>query len=422
VVLSPRSLRVVRHVALACAVLVWRAPGVRAADFPPVRPDGPPFFFADLAIALDAAGRPVLSVGVLVPYDELQWVRVARGYAAGAELAVAFEATDGGREYGDAWTRKLVVGSFQETVSSVASLVERRTVDLPSGRYRVRVTLRDVNSGSASSGSRDLDVPDFSRVPVGIAGIELGLADSAGTFRPVPGRRYGREVERLAARLAVFDRRPGEWPRSYPVRFRILGERGETVREGVHTLVAARPAEALILRPDSTALFVGTYVLEADLGDGGARWRVERAFEVEHSGPPDPRELKALLEPLALVATEAEIDSLDALPADARAAGWDRFWARRDPTPDTPRNEAMLEFMTRVRHVERNFRELGPGWRSDRGRIYIRYGEPDQVERSLTGSEGRNVEVWYYNRPHRRFVFVDRDGFGRYALVSPWIE
>ena len=62
----------------------------------------------------------------------------------------------------------------------------RRTVDLPSGRYRVRVTLRDVNSGSASSGTRDLDVPDFSRVPVGIAGIELGLADSAD--RPPPYR------------------------------------------------------------------------------------------------------------------------------------------------------------------------------------------------------------------------------------------
>ena len=56
------------------------------------------------------------------------------------------------------------------------------------------------------------------------------------------------------------------------------------------------------------------------------------------------------------------------------------------------------------------------------GRIYIKHGEPDQIESRPSNSSGPPLEIWYYNRPYRRFVFVDREGFGRYVLLGPSFE
>ena len=59
-----------------------------------------------------------------------------------------------------------------------------------------------------------------------------------------------------------------------------------------------------------------------------------------------------------------EMDWLRALPPEQQAQGWEELWRRRDPTPDTPRNEVQLEFFRRVRYAERHFQGFGPGWRT----------------------------------------------------------
>ena len=101
-----------------------------------------------------------------------------------------------------------------------------------------------------------------------------------------------------------------------------------------------------------------------------------------------------------------------------------RFWAERDPTRGTPRNEAEEAFNKRIAVVNRKFHERGeggggvPGWRTDRGRIYLEYGPPD-ITLSRRGP-GRTppFEVWKYTRGKpRKYCFVDVTRFGNYALV-----
>jgi GWxTD domain-containing protein len=129
-----------------------------------------------------------------------------------------------------------------------------------------------------------------------------------------------------------------------------------------------------------------------------------------------------MLEALGYVAPAEEVDALRKLPADQQAAGWDRFWARRDPTPETPRNEFMVEFFRRLRYAGQHFQGFGQGWRSDMGRIYIRYGSPDTIEQHPASATMAATEVWFYNQPYRRYIFADREGFGRYTLVQPATE
>jgi GWxTD domain-containing protein len=61
------------------------------------------------------------------------------------------------------------------------------------------------------------------------------------------------------------------------------------------------------------------------------------------------------------------------------------FWARRDPTPDTPENEFKEEHYRRIAYANEHFAAGIPGWKTDRGRIYVMYGAADEIESHPSG-------------------------------------
>ena len=61
------------------------------------------------------------------------------------------------------------------------------------------------------------------------------------------------------------------------------------------------------------------------------------------------------------------------------------FWQRRDPTPDTEENEFKEEHYQRIAYANEHFAAGVPGWRTDRGRIYIVFGKPDEIESHPSG-------------------------------------
>jgi GWxTD domain-containing protein len=61
------------------------------------------------------------------------------------------------------------------------------------------------------------------------------------------------------------------------------------------------------------------------------------------------------------------------------------FWARRDPTPDTEENEFKEEHYRRIAYANEHFAAGIPGWKSDRGRMYIVFGPPDEIESHPSG-------------------------------------
>jgi GWxTD domain-containing protein len=406
---------------LAAVWLGYALPG-RGADRAPLRPDQPPLFTADALISIDSLGRPSLGVTVSVPYSELQWAKLEKGYGAGVEFTVMFEPRNKTRVYGDLWERRVAVQSFSQTHSANPVLEERRTFDVPPGRYTARVQVRDLEAEQISTATSEIEVPDYSKLPVGFSQLELGLVDSTGAFTPVPSRRFGTTVNRLAARVTLFDRRQGNWPRRYPLHFRIRDLNGEELGSRIREVELQKSGQPVIVGPSDFNLFVGSYTVEVELSEGKSRWSADRTFEVEESGPPRGREFERMLEPLSYIAEAKEIERLRNLAPEDQERGWEEFWRRRDPTPETVRNEAMIEFFRRVRYAEQHFQGFGPGWRSDMGRIYIRFGPPDQIETRPATVQSPQTEIWYYSQPYRRLIFVDREGFGRFTLTNPDTE
>jgi len=65
----------------------------------------------------------------------------------------------------------------------------------------------------------------------------------------------------------------------------------------------------------------------------------------------------------------------------------EQFWLRRDPTPDTPENEYKEEHYRRIAYSNEHFPAGKPGWMTDRGRIYIVFGPPDEIDSHPSGGE-----------------------------------
>lgn len=65
----------------------------------------------------------------------------------------------------------------------------------------------------------------------------------------------------------------------------------------------------------------------------------------------------------------------------------EQFWARRDPDPSTPDNEFREEHYRRIQYANQHFHAGIPGWRTDRGRIYIAFGAPDRIETHPVGGQ-----------------------------------
>lgn len=119
---------------------------------------------------------------------------------------------------------------------------------------------------------------------------------------------------------------------------------------------------------------------------------------------------------LRFIVDDDELDRLQSGSASEKERKFREFWDQRDPTPETEFNELMAEYYNRIDYVFRNFSSLQtPGYESDRGRAYIVYGAPDNIERRLpTGEPTR--EIWEY--PNRELVFEATSGFGDFRLVS----
>jgi len=73
---------------------------------------------------------------------------------------------------------------------------------------------------------------------------------------------------------------------------------------------------------------------------------------------------------------------------DERQAFIEQFWLRRDPTPDTEENEFKEEHYRRIAWANDRFASGIPGWKTDRGMIYVKYGAPDEREEHPTGGPG----------------------------------
>ena len=145
---------------------------------------------------------------------------------------------------------------------------------------------------------------------------------------------------------------------------------------------------------------------------------------------------KWLNEDVVYIITDEEKAAFKRLSTDdERQQFIEQFWLRRDPTPDTEENEFKEEHYRRIAYANEHYASGIPGWRTDRGRIYVVYGPPDEIESHPSGGSyerpyeegGGTTSTYPFEQWRYRFIegigsnivieFVDTTMSGEYHMT-----
>jgi len=320
------------------------------------------------------------------------------------------------------------------------------------GLYRVH--LRAVPEGGTAI-ERAIDVQAFPARPP-MSDLVLGMGASrvvsdTETIAPGEFRRAGLAMRTAPVpRLSPTDAELSYYAEVYPwagaatageLRADVLGEGGRNVISVAPRAIQLDPRGGVTRgRIDLAGLPEGSYRLRLRVRLGDSTLVAEAPFRMgtlvvvaaeTGAADADPFEgisearLDSLYAPLTYILdsrTEAGVYSR--LSVDGKRRFLREFWLRRDPTPGDAENAAMRDFYRAVAYANDAFRQgrgrAGAmlGWRTDRGRIYLRYGRPDEMlKRPVAGS--RPYEVWKYTRDRPYwYVFSDRNAMGDYILIG----
>ena len=310
--------------------------------------------------------------------------------------------------------------------------------ELDPDKYKVRLTLRDTDSDKLRTLEFDCKLEHYAKSDARLSHMQLVQSASPvgdepspfdkGEFTLVPSvsKRYGADE---ALRLMYY--------------FEIY--QGDDPSDDVRVETVLRHAtKGMLYRDSLTAEFengVAKQFREISLEDlRPGEFRLTITLKGKRDKKLDERnkyfdlvwsersllkhDYDAVVSQLSMVGLQGDIDKLKELETyEDRLKGFNDFWAARDPSPGTPENEIKKEFYWRIRFANSNFSYLRrAGWKTDRGRVFVIYGDPDQVDDYPFVIDRKPYQEWHYYREarYRKFVFVDENGDGDFRLVYPY--
>ncbi len=312
------------------------------------------------------------------------------------------------------------VAAFKETTRSDESVLYQQVVMARPGSYSLSFSLRDDAGGKGSSIEATVNVPRVttgslsSPIPVYEVTPRRSL-DSLPRIVPTPRATitFGQD-----STLLVYVEGYGDGS-VLPLRTAVFGENTSTpVWSDTTSLPRNGDIFSGIVRVPVTRLGVGALTLA-----------------ITHSGRPDTMRTPVfvtfgedlpvatfteMINYLRYFGSPARLQSLRDAPPDARANAWATFLRETDRDPATPVNEALRDYFARIAQANVRFREEGDiGWLTDRGRVLVALGAPDQFYEPNTtdlNQRGR-TQIWEYRRHRLQVVFVDQTGFGRWRMT-----
>lgn len=424
---------------------------------------------------------------IRIPYQEIHFIPEGDRYSAKLRLTVQMWSGAGKRVGYLQREANLQSTDLGATTDSLLGEVYSLGLAAPPGKYTYRVLVEDMNVARQGfvykmqkqkrqgEVNGTVDMQDWLFHDPALSGLQFAWEVSEGVegslFRkgpyevmPHPSAYFGHFQDAVSVYYELYDAPPPAEGRTYMLATRILGAAGDTIFSSVDSLrISEGTAWPHAIGIDATRFPAGHYTMVLTLEDavGHTLAKSQGAFELLwslDSWTPDAIELYEVTAATLLAADSTEF--FRELPMGERERWIERIWRNADPTPETGDNENRAEFRRRIDYANGHYSVIGRGMFSDRGRVYIRYGEPDDVKierlpvagktlgyalgdqipraskQEVTDTKSgiadtRAYEIWTYNMRGReliprfgmneiaagiKFVFTDDQGYGEYTL------
>ncbi|MBN1465662.1 GWxTD domain-containing protein [candidate division KSB1 bacterium] len=407
---------------------------VSPADRPLVS-SGQLTFYLDRAHYLGHAEHTFLEFYLMLYADQLAPAEASAGQIFAVNVTTEISDLDG-RLSARSWKTEAELSTLPEDMARLA-IYDQWAEQLRPGHYRMRVTISDSVSQREGDIQFDLTVPDFAGKEKFGSDIEFisrfydratagPFAKGNRTIIPNPSRRYGVLNPQLYFYYELYGLPAAA--EELTITYAICTDAEEIVKSlPPQKIETAGERSAVLHGIDVARIPSGLYLLSILATNADASYQValSRPFEVlqldyfgldwqlsEEAAHKAGQQIKYL-------ATKEEYDFFQSLTIPAKAQFLTRFWRQRDPSPETLENELLQAIQRRFIYANDNFAwGKTAGWETDRGRVLIQNGMPDNIGRNYAESGLLPFEIWYYQQDRAfEFVFGDRRGDGHFILL-----
>ncbi|MCH8125047.1 GWxTD domain-containing protein [candidate division KSB1 bacterium] len=397
-----------------------------------------PYYDFDFA-TFSVKGQESTRIEIYIQFSnvEFQFIRKNGGYKSNAEISIIVENKEKDFFREKYHKQQLIAHNYNETISAVVSRVIQFDFILPVDTYDFTARVIDTETKRVSIQKFKLTLPKYAADKLAISNIELcqridfansnhdkelGFYKNGRWVVPKPSREYGVDENNMGLYFEVYGLQYGpENPDgSFLVQYTISDKQGDIKSEKTHRVNKPGKVAAISLNASIESLLTGKYNLTVTIFDEQLRkqsFQTTSFFRWSNKIDPNNEKIAYSIDALKFLADSKELDKLKKVSPDNISAALKDFWKSKDPTPYTETNEALIDFFNRFTIVNNTFGSKStPGWKTDQGEIFMKYGVPGVVYKDKDALNMTKSEMWVYPNGEY-FVFVDKYGFGDFRLL-----
>jgi GWxTD domain-containing protein len=368
----------------------------------------------------------VMLASVSIPNRVLSFIRDGDTYRAPYQIKLRL--MQGNTEVKSIEAMEIVrVATFKEVNRTDESVIFQNYFRVLPGDYTISFMVRDIASNRSATQEGAINVPRLTQgnlsSPVMVYEASRRSAlDSLPRLlvSPRSSAVFGQD-----STVTVYLEAYGQQP-SLPVAFVVQNDRGSvTMRD---TAVLQRTGALMSGSVTIPISRVGIGVAHVTFTRLDATDTVRTPVFVSFGNDIPLLSYEDLINQLRYYVAPERLKSLRETPVEQRGEVWAAFLRSSDPAPTTPEHEGLQTYFSRLQLAGARFRDDGTsrgGWLSDRARVYVVLGEPDQLfEQNTNGPLTRNsiaqrgrLQYWEYSQYRVRLVFYDDTGAGRWRLT-----
>ncbi len=370
-------------------------------------------FIASLAFFGGAGDSTLAVVGLSLESRNLLFQRDGDGFLARYRVEIIATPVGGGTAVRSAKDQSVRVARFAETQRNDESVLYQEGLVLNPGQWRIAVQVSDLSGIKTSRAEAEFRVPGFGPGSFTSPALAYQVRGRGARNAPVAIILNPRGALAYGGDTAIAYVEAYNLPAATRVPITLIDSRDSVVLSDSLRFEGGREVESSVLRfaPSTTAL--GELRIVAGSGQNAGSMTALVSFSAGWV----ITNFEEMVSLLRYFPPSVALDSLRKAPEPDRARLWQSFYRQTDPNSATPAHELLDRYFGRLAYANQRFRDEGTqGWRTDRGEVLIRMGEPDEVFDASPTSEGRLIR-WGYTRYNLTLYFVDESGFGRFKLT-----
>ncbi len=358
-----------------------------------------------------------------VPNRALQFVKDSGEFIADFETSITLQNEEGVQVGRRIWKNTLKTENYLETTANTIYSVYFNEFHVLPGKYKLISELLDKDTQHSTTREKDLDYQNLVKTPVLFTPFFIDKLDGYWGLKPGEIPLFKNRMKDASQQLWLFVSGRVE-PGTFSLKIRVKDTGKKLLWEKTYPLESGiSHFEQRIRLPEEVTQKGLRKDIEIVLKQGKKSNKKSLVLSIGKKGIPSTiQNIAEAVEQMRYILHDDEWKTLSRAKNEEREALFLEYWDKRDPTPNTPKNELMEEYFSRVQYSNEHFESFLPGWKTDMGMIYILFGEPDDIDRYNNVSVRISSERWYYYRINRAFEFVDENGFGDYRLVTPFYK